>query len=73
MVHLHAYVQVAYSILDSEATEDGEYRPLEMITWDNYPRYVMTTDELIQKRNGIKHVNLVNHQSPKGNWLVTIQ
>ena len=59
MVHLHAYVQVAYSILDSEATEDGEYRPLEMITWDNYPRYVMTTDELIQKRNGIKHVNLM--------------
>ncbi len=55
----YAYVQVAYRILDSEATEDREYRPLEMITWDNYPRYVMTTDELIQKRNGIKHVNLI--------------
>ena len=24
-----------------------------------YPRYVITTDELIQKRNDIKHVNLM--------------
>ncbi len=55
----YAYVQVAYRILDSKATEDREYRPLELISWDNYPRYVMTTDELIQKRNGIRHVNLM--------------
>ena len=55
----YAYIQVAYRILDSKDTEDREYRPLEMITGDNYPRYVMTTDELIQKRNGIKHVNLM--------------
>ena len=55
----YAYVQIAYRILDSEDTEEREYRPLEMITGDNYPRYVMTTDELIQKRNGIKHVNLM--------------
>lgn len=55
----YAYVQVAYRILDSKDTEEREYRPLEMISWDNYPRYVMTTDELIQKRNGIKHVNIM--------------
>ncbi len=55
----YAYVQVAYRILDSIETEEREYRPLEMITWDNYPRYIMTIDELTQKRNGIKHVNLI--------------
>lgn len=55
----YAYVQVAYRILDSAATEEREYRALEMIRKDNYPRYVMTTDELIQKRNGIKHVNIM--------------
>lgn len=55
----YAYVQVAYHILDSEKTEDREYRPLEMITWDNYPRYVMTADDLIQKRNGIIHANIM--------------
>ena len=55
----YAYVQVAYRILDSQTTEEREYRPLEMITWDNYPRYLMTTDELLQKRNGIRHVNLM--------------
>ncbi len=55
----YAYVQVAYRILDSLETEEREYRPLEMIRSDNYPRYIMTTDELLQKRNGIKHVNLM--------------
>lgn len=55
----YAYIQVAYTILDSEKTEEREYRPLEMIAADNYPRYIMTTDELIQKRNGIIHVNLM--------------
>lgn len=32
----------------------------ELFTYrSQYPRYVITTDELIQKRNGIKHVNLM--------------
>ncbi len=31
-----------------------------MITGDNYPRYVMTRDNLIQKRNGIRHVNMMD-------------
>ncbi len=54
----YSYVQVAYTILQSKETEDREYRPLEKIK-DNYPKYVMTTDYLMQKRNGIKHVNLM--------------
>lgn len=64
----YAYVQVAYRILDSAATENREYRPLEMITWDNYPRYVMTTDELIQKRNGIIHANLMEFMKAEKNF-----
>ena len=53
----YSYIQVAYTILNSKETEDREYTSLEKIR-DNYPKYVMTTDYLIQKRNGIKHVNL---------------
>lgn len=55
----YAYVQVAYTIAQSRETEDREYRPLEMIR-DNYPKYIATTDYLLQKRNGIQHVNLMD-------------
>lgn len=54
----YAYVQVAYTILQSSETENREYKPLESIR-DNYPKYVATTDYILQKRNGIKHMNLV--------------
>ena len=55
----YSYVQVAYTILESKETEDREYKSLESITWDNYPRYLLTTDTLLQKRSGIKHENLM--------------
>jgi predicted AAA+ superfamily ATPase len=54
----YAYLQVAYTIAESRETEDREYRPLEQIR-DNYPKYLLTTDYLLQKRNGIRHVNLM--------------
>lgn len=54
----YSYVQVAYTILASKETEDREYRSLEQIK-DNYPKYVATTDYLLQKRNGIKHINII--------------
>ena len=57
----YAYIQVAYTILASKDTEDREYRPLESIKWDNYPRYVLTTDTLLQKRNGIIHENILEY------------
>ena len=60
----YSYVQVAYTILQSQDTEDREYRPLEHIR-DNYPKYVVTTDRLLQKRNGIKHVNLMDFITAK--------
>ena len=56
----YSYVQVAYTILDSRETEDREYRALEGITVDNYPKYLLTTDSLLQKRNGIIHANLID-------------
>ena len=55
----YSYVQVAYTILQNKETEDREYKPLESITWDNYPKYLLTTDTMLQKRNGIIHANLL--------------
>ena len=55
----YSYVQVAYTIALSKETEDREYRPLEQIK-DNYPKYVVTTDFLLQQRNGIHHINLMD-------------
>lgn len=55
----YSYVQVAYKMLQSTDTENREYRPLESIR-DNYRKYVMTTDYMLQKRNGIMHVNLMD-------------
>ena len=55
----YSYIQVAYTILSSRDTEDREYRSLEAIK-DNYAKYVMTMDGLIQKRNGIIHVNILD-------------
>lgn len=54
----YSYVQVAYTINESKETEDREYKPLEMIR-DNYMKYVVTTDYLLQKRNGINHINIM--------------
>lgn len=53
----YSYVQVAMTIQNSRETEDREYAPLESIR-DNYPKYVMTRNDLIQHRNGIIHVNI---------------
>ena len=55
----YSYVQVSYTIALSKETEDREYRPLESIK-DNYPKYVVTMDSLLQQRNGIAHINLVD-------------
>ena len=56
----YSYVQVAYTIAQNIDTENREYRPLEQIK-DNYPKYVMTTDYLLQKRNGIIHANVLEY------------
>lgn len=53
----YAYVQVAMTIMNSMETEEREYRPLEKIR-DNYPKYLLTRNDLIQRRNGIRHFNI---------------
>lgn len=55
----YAYIQVAYTIAQSKETMEREYRPLESVR-DNYPKYLVTTDYLLQQRNGIKHINLID-------------
>lgn len=53
----YAYVQVAMTIMGSRETEDREYRPFEKIK-DNYPKYLLTRNDPIQKREGIIHANI---------------
>ncbi|MBR5641777.1 MAG: ATP-binding protein [Firmicutes bacterium] len=53
----YSYVQVAMTIMNDIKTEDREYRPLEQIK-DNYPKYLLTRNDLIQHRNGIEHYNI---------------
>lgn len=55
----YAYIQVSYTIAQSKETEEREYRPLESVK-DNYPKYLITTDYLLQKRSGINHINLTD-------------
>ena len=64
----YAYVQVAYTIAQSLDTEEREYRPLERIR-DNYPKFLLTTDYLLQKRSGIRHVNLMEFMKNGGGVL----
>lgn len=49
MADKRTYVQVTYTIALSKETEDREYRVLESIK-DNFPKYVATTDPLLQKK-----------------------
>ena len=53
----YAYAQVAMSMMSDKATEDREYAPLEKIS-DNYPKFILTRNDNIQRRNGIFHMNL---------------
>ena len=52
------YIQVSKDISDKN-TEEREYRPFYMIK-ELYPRYLFTMDLLLQKRDGINHVNIVD-------------
>lgn len=63
----YSYVQVAYTIMQSKETENREYKPLESVN-DNYAKYVVTTDYMLQKRNGIKHINLMEFMISESNF-----
>lgn len=53
----YAYVQVAMTIMADRATEEREYRPFTQIK-DNYPKYLLTRSDPIQRRDGIIHANV---------------
>ena len=50
------YIQVAYLIPDKK-TQEREFGNLLKIN-DNYPKYVVTMDEVNMSQKGIKHVNI---------------
>lgn len=55
------YFQVAY-LLASPETVEREFHSLELIK-DNYPKTVISMDEMFQGRNGIRHINLLEFLS----------
>lgn len=52
------YIQVSKDISNKD-TEEREYKPFYMIK-DLYPRYLFTMDMLLQKRDGVNHLNIVD-------------
>ena len=50
------YVQVAY-LMPTEEIREREFSALELIP-DNYPKYVLTMDEIDFSRNGIRHLRI---------------
>jgi predicted AAA+ superfamily ATPase len=50
------YIQVAYLMPDKK-TQEREFGNLLKIG-DNYPKYVVTMDEVNMSQSGIKHVNI---------------
>ena len=50
------YVQVTY-LLSGKETVAREFESLEKIP-DNYPKFVVSMDEINRGRNGIKHMNI---------------
>lgn len=70
----YSYIQVARYLDNGNVDENGvnlteerEYRPLESIR-DSYSKYVLTMDRLLQKRNGIKHENLIRFISREAHF-----
>ena len=57
------YYQVAWQ-MSSDGTVEREFGALEKI-YDNYPKYLLTTDSFTQNRSGIKHLNVFN-------WLLNL-
>lgn len=54
----YRYIQVAMTIMTPE-TEEREYAPFKKIR-DNYPKYLLTIDPLLQKRDGVIHKNVID-------------
>ena len=60
----YAYAQVSTSIADRNV-EEREYRPFRGVR-DNYPQYLFTLDPLLQRRDGVSHLNLADFMAAGG-------
>ena len=56
-----------YDETGKNLTEEREYRPLESIS-DGYPKYLLTIDKLLQHRNGVKHLNIIEMLKSNGQF-----
>ena len=54
----YACIQVSMTIVDKNV-EDREYCAFAKVR-DNYPQYLFTLDPLLQKRDGVTHMNLID-------------
>ena len=61
---LYAYIQVSMTIADRDV-EEREYRPFSHIK-DGYPRYLFTLDPLLQRREGVRHLNMIDFMKNNG-------
>lgn len=61
----YRYIQVAMTIM-SEETEKREYKPFTLIR-DNYPKYLLTIDTFLQRKDGVIHKNIVEFISKNEN------
>ena len=52
------YIQVSY-LLENEEVVEREFKPLLMVE-DNYPKYVLSMDKILQSQKGIEHVNIID-------------
>ena len=55
------------SIADPEV-EEREYRPFSQIR-DGYPRFLFTLDPLLQEREGVRHLNMVDFMAGESELL----
>lgn len=61
-----AYYQVAATVM-SEDTFDREITPLKRIR-DNYPKYIITMDEMSMDEDGIKIINVIDFLLKNKSW-----
>ena len=54
----------------ASAVVDREYRPFAYIR-DNYPQYLFTLDPLLQRRDGVRHLNLADFMAEEGELLTS--
>ena len=63
----YAYVRVSMTIADRDV-EERECRPFRSIR-DGYPRFLFTLDPLLQEREGVRHLNMVDFMASEGDLL----